>query len=75
MRSDLIFNLSNIIFTEGPSFSSTINLSTNTKTLKSGEVLLCLKGENFDAFDYIEEALEKNLLLLFLMTPKRERRW
>jgi UDP-N-acetylmuramoyl-tripeptide--D-alanyl-D-alanine ligase len=39
--------------------SSFTSLSTDTRTLKNGEVFLALKGHRFDGHDFIEEALRK----------------
>ncbi len=33
--------------------------STDSRTLKSGEVFFCLRGDNFDGHDYIGEALSR----------------
>ncbi len=35
------------------------NVSINTRTLQAGDLFVALKGENFDAHEYIEQAEEK----------------
>lgn len=40
-----------------PSFIK--SLSTDSRTLQEGEWFICLKGENFDAHDFISSVLEK----------------
>ncbi len=39
-----------------------VSLSTDTRTLKDGEVFLALKGERFDAHDLLDEALARRAL-------------
>ena len=34
-------------------------ISTDTRTIKKGDIFLALKGENFDGHDFIETAIEK----------------
>lgn len=34
-------------------------LSTNTKTIKPGDLFLCIKGATIDRHDYIDEAVKK----------------
>ena len=34
-------------------------ISTDTRTLKKGDLFLALKGENFDGHDFIEKAISK----------------
>ena len=34
-------------------------ISTDTRTLKKGDLFLALKGENFDGHDFIEKAIAK----------------
>ena len=34
-------------------------VSTDTRTLKPGELFIALSGENFNGNDYVREALEK----------------
>ena len=47
----------NIIFTNNTEGS--FNISTDTRTIKNGEIYLAIKGENFDGNKYIEEAIKK----------------
>ena len=35
-------------------------ISTDTRTIKAGEIYLPLKGETFDGEKFIEQALQKN---------------
>ena len=39
--------------------SGNFTISTDTRTIKKGEVYLAIKGENFDGNKYIEEAINK----------------
>lgn len=39
------------------------NISTDTRTIKKGQIFLAIKGENFDGHDYIEEAFKKGASL------------
>jgi UDP-N-acetylmuramoyl-tripeptide--D-alanyl-D-alanine ligase len=43
----------------GSAFEAT-GVSTDTRTLKPGDLFFCLSGENFDAHDFVETAAEKN---------------
>lgn len=45
-------------------------LSTDTRTIKSGEIYLPLKGENFDGEDFIENALEAGATGYFCTSDK-----
>jgi len=38
-------------------FKSSNGISTDTRTIQSGQLFLALKGENFDGHDYLERAL------------------
>ena len=38
---------------------SPMNLSTDSRSLKSGDLFLALSGENFDGFKFVETALKK----------------
>ncbi len=41
-------------------FSETyINISTDTRTIKKDDAFICLNGENFDAINFVKQALEK----------------
>ncbi|SHJ67162.1 UDP-N-acetylmuramoyl-tripeptide--D-alanyl-D-alanine ligase [Hathewaya proteolytica DSM 3090] len=44
---------------EGPFY----NINTDTRTIKSGDVFLALKGENFDGNLYVQQAIEKGASL------------
>jgi UDP-N-acetylmuramoyl-tripeptide--D-alanyl-D-alanine ligase len=39
-------------------------ISTDTRTLKSGDLFIPLKGENFDGHDYIPQAVKKGAALI-----------
>ena len=45
-------------------FTSCNGVTTDTRTLKGGEMFFALKGENFDGNEYAMKALEAGLLLL-----------
>ncbi len=38
------------------------DISTDTRTLKQGDVFIALRGENFDGHDYLQQALEKGAI-------------
>jgi len=42
----------------GPAFICT-GVSTDTRTIESGDLFFCLSGENFDAHDFVSEAAQK----------------
>lgn len=56
-----MFNLSLLnIFDEDISFENkTVSLSTDSRTYSGEEVFVCLTGESFDGFNFIDEVLEK----------------
>ena len=41
-------------------------VSSDTRALKGGEIFVALKGENFDAHDYLREAADKGVKALFI---------
>ena len=45
------------LFVNNPSGKFVV--STDTRTIKQGEIYLAIKGENFDGNNYIEEAIKK----------------
>lgn len=44
--------------------------STDTRSIKEGEIYLPLKGENFDGEDFIDKALEAGAIGYFTSTPQ-----
>jgi len=50
------------------SFSS---VSTDTRTIQSGDVLVALKGDRFDAHDFLSTALENGAQALVLNQPQK----
>lgn len=47
-------------------------VSTNSKSVKAGELFIALKGEKFDAHDFLDEAVKKNAsALLISRRPRR----
>ena len=46
-------------------------ISTDTRTLKSGDVYLPLKGENFDGEKFIPQAIEKGAVAYFTTSDKK----
>ena len=67
------FSLSEIIKATGGILSGTADkdkrvtgISTDTRTLKEGEVFFALKGENHDAHDHLEEAVLRGASLLIV---------
>ena len=43
-------------------------ISTDTRTIKGGELFLALKGPNFDGHDYVQQALEKGAVACLVQT-------
>lgn len=43
-------------------------ISTDTRTIKGGELFLALKGPNFDGHDYIQQALDKGAVACLVQT-------
>ncbi|MGB3695133.1 MAG: UDP-N-acetylmuramoyl-tripeptide--D-alanyl-D-alanine ligase [Spirulinaceae cyanobacterium] len=64
--------LNNILASEVLNFSpanstqKVLGITTDTRTLKSGEVFLALKGENFDGHSFVKTALHKGARALIL---------
>lgn len=47
-------------------------LSTDTRTLRNGEVFLALKGENFDGHNFIDAAIKKGCKMLIIDEKSKE---
>jgi len=58
-RSSLNAQGSNIELRNGDTTFSTVN--TDTRTLSAGDLFVALRGENFDAHDFLTQAAEKNV--------------
>lgn len=43
-------------------------ISTDTRTIKGGELFIALKGPNFDGHDYIQQALDKGAIACLVQT-------
>ncbi len=43
-------------------------ISTDTRTIKGGELFLALKGPNFDGHDYVQQALDKGAVACLVQT-------
>ena len=43
--------------------------STDTRTLKKGDVYIALRGPNFDGSDYLAQAVEKGALVVITNQP------
>lgn len=51
---------------QGVPSETVTKISTDTRKLEGGELFIALKGENFDAHDHLEEAIEKKAAALFV---------
>ncbi len=64
--------LNNVLISEALNLSpsnlaqKTLGITTDTRTLKAGEVFLALKGENFDGHSFVKVALDKGARALIL---------
>src|SRR5262245_43646839 len=58
------------LFQGDPALSVT-SISTDTRTLKSGDAFVCLSGPNFDGHEFIDTAIEKGARLVLL----QKNRW
>lgn len=47
-------------------------VSTDTRTLKPGDLFVCLKGPNFDAHEFVLQALQKGAAGLVIEASRRE---
>jgi len=45
-------------------------VSINSRTIKQGELFVCIKGENFDGHDFIEDAISKGAAGIILSDTK-----
>lgn len=62
-----ILRVTHGILIQGKPFSGTLKINTDTRTLRSGEAFLALRGERFDGHDYLMQAAEKGAALLIVM--------
>ena len=42
-----------------------LNINTDTRTIKAGEVFLAIKGPNFDGHKFVEQAVAQGAVALF----------
>ena len=45
-------------------------VSINSRTIKEGELFVCIKGENFDGHDFFEDAISKGAVGVILSETK-----
>ena len=65
MRKDEIIRFCNCKIIKSPDKNDDYKISTDTRTIKKGEIYLPLKGANFDGEKFIQEALEKGAVGYF----------
>lgn len=46
-------------------------VSTDTRAIKQGQVFIALRGDNFDAHDFLEDALEHGASMLIVDDPRK----
>ena len=51
-------------------FKKSSGISTDSRTIKKGNIFFCLKGDNFDGNDYAEDALNKGASLCVINNPE-----
>lgn len=78
--SDIVDNCGGSVLHGTPAKQALPPLSTDTRTLKPGEIFVALKGENFDGHQYIDKALEMGALAVVseerpVKTPPQDRLW
>ena len=47
-------------------------VSINTRTLEAGDLFVAIKGDNFDAHDYVQQAEDRGCLLYTSPSPRDE---
>lgn len=61
-----------VLKSEGVGVNDKFTFSTDTRTIKKGQIYLPLKGENFDGEKFIDKALEAGALGYFITEVKSE---
>lgn len=54
---------------QGDQYQIVANVSIDTRSLRSGDLFVALKGENFDAHDYVRQAVASGAAALMLSKP------
>lgn len=67
MKLSEIANILNVPFTHGD--CEIVSISTDTRELKPGQLFIALKGDLYDAHDFIHLAVEKNAAAIIVSKP------
>ncbi|HEX2868888.1 MAG TPA: UDP-N-acetylmuramoyl-tripeptide--D-alanyl-D-alanine ligase [Ignavibacteriales bacterium] len=54
-----LFNLTGSVIYNPDSFSSSLSVSTDTRTIKKGSVFVAIKGEKMDGHTFVQDAVKK----------------
>ena len=68
--------LSNIVEIKGPFVNGQMELCSDSRNYKSGEVFFCIKGDHFNGFKFAEEVIEKGCkVIVFELSEEVEEKY